>query len=124
MSANGNGNGRLPATAEAPRTVSGSEPLDRALLAISAVVVLGTIMSILDTTIVNVAINHLSVRLQRAAVDDPVGLDRLPARARDRHPAHRLGGRPLRHQAPLHDVARCCSSPARRCRAWRGRRSR
>ena len=34
--------------------------LDRALLAISSVVVLGTIMSILDTTIVNIAINHLS----------------------------------------------------------------
>jgi EmrB/QacA subfamily drug resistance transporter len=34
--------------------------LDRALLAIASVVVLGTIMSILDTTIVNIAINHLS----------------------------------------------------------------
>lgn len=34
--------------------------LDRALLAISSVVVLGAIMSILDTTIVNIAINHLS----------------------------------------------------------------
>jgi EmrB/QacA subfamily drug resistance transporter len=57
MSAHGNGdeNGGAPAP-----TVSGSEGLDRALLAISAVVVLGTIMSILDTTIVNIAINHLS----------------------------------------------------------------
>lgn len=45
-----NGNGRPPA----------SEPLDRALLGIATVVVLGTIMSILDTTIVNIAINHLS----------------------------------------------------------------
>lgn len=34
--------------------------LDRGLLAIASVVVLGTIMSILDTTIVNIAINHLS----------------------------------------------------------------
>jgi len=34
--------------------------LDRALLGIATVVVLGTIMSILDTTIVNIAINHLS----------------------------------------------------------------
>jgi EmrB/QacA subfamily drug resistance transporter len=34
--------------------------LDRGLLAIASVVVLGTIMSILDATIVNVAINHLS----------------------------------------------------------------
>ncbi len=34
--------------------------LDRGLLAISSVVVLGAIMSILDTSIVNIAINHLS----------------------------------------------------------------
>jgi EmrB/QacA subfamily drug resistance transporter len=58
---NGNGNGRPPAAAGPPPPVSGSAPLDRAMLAISAVVVLGTIMSILDTTIVNIAINHLSV---------------------------------------------------------------
>ncbi|HZV75694.1 MAG TPA: DHA2 family efflux MFS transporter permease subunit [Conexibacter sp.] len=59
---NANGNGRPPAIEGAPAsTVSGSAPLDRAMLAISAVVVLGTIMSILDTTIVNIAINHLSV---------------------------------------------------------------
>jgi EmrB/QacA subfamily drug resistance transporter len=49
-----NGNGRPPAT------VTASVGLDRGLLAVSAVVVLGTIMSILDTTIVNIAINHLS----------------------------------------------------------------
>jgi EmrB/QacA subfamily drug resistance transporter len=34
--------------------------LDRGMLAIASVVVLGAIMSILDTTIVNIAINHLS----------------------------------------------------------------
>src|SRR5579862_2718285 len=34
--------------------------IDRALLAVSSVVVLGTIMSILDTTVVNVAINTLA----------------------------------------------------------------
>jgi EmrB/QacA subfamily drug resistance transporter len=56
-----NGNGRPPASEGRPTApVSGSAGLDRALLAISAVVVLGTIMSILDTTIVNIAINHLS----------------------------------------------------------------
>jgi len=38
----------------------GSGKLDGPLLAIATVVVLGTIMSILDTTIVNIAINHLS----------------------------------------------------------------
>jgi EmrB/QacA subfamily drug resistance transporter len=48
MSANANGRS------------SPSERLDRGLLAIATVVVLGSIMSILDTTIVNIAINHLS----------------------------------------------------------------
>jgi EmrB/QacA subfamily drug resistance transporter len=48
--------------------MSGSAPsvdetrVDRALLAVASVVVLGTIMSILDTTVVNVAINTLSER--------------------------------------------------------------
>ena len=37
-----------------------NEGLDRKLLAIASVVVLGAIMSILDTTVVNVAINTLS----------------------------------------------------------------
>jgi hypothetical protein len=36
--------------------------VDRAPLAVASVVVLGTIMSILDTTVVNVAINTLSER--------------------------------------------------------------
>jgi len=36
--------------------------IDRALLAVASVVVLGTIMSILDTTVVNVAIRTLAVR--------------------------------------------------------------
>ena len=36
------------------------QPIDRALLTVAGVVVLGTIMSILDTTVVNVAINTLA----------------------------------------------------------------
>src|SRR3954451_23048871 len=40
--------------------VKAGEGLDRRLLAISSVVVLGAIMSILDTTVVNVAINTLA----------------------------------------------------------------
>ena len=59
MSANGNGNGGPPAAA-APQPALGSGKLDGPLLAIATVVVLGTIMSILDMTIVNIAINHLS----------------------------------------------------------------
>lgn len=38
----------------------GSDQIDRALLTLSAVVVLGTVMAILDTTVVNVAINTLA----------------------------------------------------------------
>ena len=45
-----------PDSAATPR----AKVFDRALISISAVVVLGTFMSILDTTIVNVAINTLS----------------------------------------------------------------
>src|SRR5690349_23452208 len=47
-------------------TITATEPvvaekgLDRALLSVAIVVVLGAIMSILDTTVVNVAISHLS----------------------------------------------------------------
>jgi EmrB/QacA subfamily drug resistance transporter len=43
-------------TTEAPA----AKGLDRALMSVAAVVVLGAIMSILDTTVVNVAISHLS----------------------------------------------------------------
>jgi EmrB/QacA subfamily drug resistance transporter len=44
----------------APAQPTRDKVFDRALISISAVVVLGTFMSILDTTIVNVAINTLS----------------------------------------------------------------
>src|SRR6202161_4955642 len=37
------------------------EPLDRETLIVAAVVLLGAIMSILDTTVVHVAIDHLAV---------------------------------------------------------------
>ena len=47
--------------------------MDRALMRLASVVVLGTIMSILDTTIVNVAIETLGRRPRRVAVVDPVG---------------------------------------------------
>src|SRR5882762_7328884 len=40
---------------------AGRAGIDPALFAVSAVVILGTVMSILDTTIVNVAINRLSI---------------------------------------------------------------
>ena len=82
------------------------DKLDRALLLVACVVVLGAIMSILDMTVVNVAINTLARDFDDHAADDPVGVDRLHARARDGDPAHRLGRRPLRHQAPVHALDR------------------
>jgi EmrB/QacA subfamily drug resistance transporter len=56
-------NGAAATTADGTANAStngASAKLDRALLLIASVVVLGTIMSILDTTIVNIAIDHLS----------------------------------------------------------------
>src|ERR1700760_1150132 len=47
---------RMSATATAPHM----EPLDRETWIVAGVVMLGAVMSILDTTVVNVAINHLS----------------------------------------------------------------
>ena len=43
-----------------PAQTTADEGLDRKLLLVASVVVLGAIMSILDTTVVNVAINTLS----------------------------------------------------------------
>ena len=43
--------------------------LDREMVAIAAVVVVGAIMSILDTTIVNIALEHLSIELD-ATLDE------------------------------------------------------
>jgi MFS family permease len=47
---------------EEPTSPQAAPPIDRALLTVAVVVVLGTIMSILDTTVVNVAINTLAAR--------------------------------------------------------------
>src|SRR4051794_33533784 len=44
----------------APADARAEKGLDRALLSVAIVVVLGAIMSILDTTVVNVAISHLT----------------------------------------------------------------
>jgi len=47
---------------QTPPTGGASTTIDRALLTVAAVVVLGTIMTILDTTVVNVAINTLAAK--------------------------------------------------------------
>ena len=61
--------------------MSADDKLSPEIIRVAIVVIVGAIMSILDTTIVNVALETLSHDLARAAVDDPVGGDRLPARA-------------------------------------------
>jgi EmrB/QacA subfamily drug resistance transporter len=52
----------MTATQTPPNPPAQPAPIDRALLLVAGVVVLGTIMSILDTTVVNVAINTLASR--------------------------------------------------------------
>jgi len=47
---------------QTPPSGGASSTIDRALLTVAAVVVLGTIMTILDTTVVNVAINTLAAK--------------------------------------------------------------
>jgi EmrB/QacA subfamily drug resistance transporter len=47
--------------ADDPPTTPGAQKLDRGVIAVAMVVVLGAIMSILDVTVVNVAINRLAV---------------------------------------------------------------
>ena len=81
------------------------EGLDRETLIVAGVVLLGAIMSILDTTVVNVAIDHLAVAFHSSLTDDPVGHHRLHAGARRGDPDQRLGGGPIRHQAHLPVVA-------------------
>jgi EmrB/QacA subfamily drug resistance transporter len=50
-----------PQVADDPPAASAPQKLDRGVLAVATVVVLGAVMSILDVTVVNVAINRLSV---------------------------------------------------------------
>ena len=89
-----------------PQAPEYPEKIDAAVLKIAGVVVLGAIMSILDITVVNVALpTFQTVVRQRGRPDRllPRGVDRhrLHARPRDGHPDDRLGRRPVRHQAPL-----------------------
>ncbi len=50
--------------------------LPRSVLLCAAVVVCGAVMTILDSTIVNVAIERLADAFDSQALDDPVGVDR------------------------------------------------
>ena len=98
----------MPETATADPNAKG---IDRALMSVAIVVVLGAIMSILDTTVVNVAISHLVDDVRHVARDDPVGRHRLHARARDGDPDHRAG--PPTGSAP--SGCTCCRSRCSSC---------
>ncbi len=86
------GSGPAATAAQAPGTSAldhGPEAHDRIepyVWKIAGVVILGMIMSILDTTIVNVALRHARPRSAQLDLADPVGRDRLPARAGGRDP--------------------------------------
>ena len=97
--------------------------IDAAVLKIAGVVVLGAIMSILDITVVNVALPTFQTVFGSLGAPDRLlhgRLDghRLHPGAGHGDPDDRLGRRPVRHQAALHDrdravrhAARCCARP-------------
>ena len=82
-----------------------SNKIDAYVWRISAVVIVGSIMSILDTTIVNVALATLGRELHSSIDQIQWVVTGLPAVARRRDPGHRLGGAPVRRQARLHHLA-------------------
>jgi hypothetical protein len=79
--------------------------IDARTWTIAGVVTLGGVMSSVDTTVVNVALEPLA-RLRRLDHRRPVGGDRLPARARRDDPARRVGLGPVRRLAGLDRVRR------------------
>ena len=88
------------------------------------VVIVGAIMSILDTTIVNVALESLSRDLDAPlSTIQWVATGYLLALA-TRDPAHRLGGRALRAAARVDDGRRRVRGDERAVRRWRGAPSR
>ena len=97
--------------------------ISRALLMVATVVVLGAIMSILDTTVVNVAINTLAARfhttlptIQWVATGYTLALATVI-------PLSRLDRRPLRHQASVHGLDRDVRASARASSGWPGPRT-
>ena len=67
--------------------------------------ILGAIMSVLDTTIVNVALHDLSGDLHAPLGSIQWVITGLSAVARGGDPGHRLGGSPLQRPPPLPDRA-------------------
>ena len=86
------------------------DKIDAAVLKIAGVVVLGAIMSILDITVVNVALPTFQTELDvenYSTVAWTVTAYTLALGGSD--PDDRVGRRPVRHQAALHGRDRACS---------------
>src|ERR1700756_5365046 len=82
------------------------EALDRETLIVASVVLLGAIMSILDTTVVNVAIDHLAIAFHSSLTTIQWVITGYTLALAAVIPVTGLGGGPVRHQADLHVVAR------------------
>ena len=82
-----------------------SDHIERHVWVVCCVVILGMIMSILDTTIVNVALNTLSKDLHSPLSQVQWVITGYLLGARRRDPRHRLGRAAVRRQAGLHGLA-------------------
>ena len=89
-----------------PSAHPADEGLDRETLIVAGVVMLGAIMSILDTTVVNVAIDHLAVVFNSSLTTIQWVITGYTLALAAVIPVDRLGGRPVRHQAAVHHLAR------------------
>jgi hypothetical protein len=76
------------------------------VLAVAGVVVLGAVMSILDTTVVNVAINTLARDFDTSLSTIQWVVTGYTLALATVIPLTGWGRRPLRHQAPVHDLDR------------------
>jgi hypothetical protein len=97
--------------------------LDRSTLVVAGVATLGLIMAVLDTTIVNVALDTLSSDLHAPLGTIEWVIDGVPAVPRGGDPAVGLRDRALRGPSEHGSPRSCCSRSARRCARWRRRRA-
>ena len=93
-------------TSETPVGGAGDTQISRELLLVASVVVLGAVMSILDTTVVNVAINTLAARFHTTLPTIQWVATGYTLALADGDPADRLDRRPLGHEAPVHGLDR------------------
>ena len=97
----------MASTADVAAAGMAADPnkIPRRVWIISGVAMLGAVMSILDTTIVNVALATLGKDLHSSLAQIQWVVTGLHARAGGGDPGHRLGLAPFRRQACLPDLA-------------------